>query len=450
MHKSARAIFSRWTPPLWPATFAGLMVGALIGGMTLQEHRVSEATALIRLYQPVDPNQIMTGTGTSPDLQQSYISGEITYLSSPGFANAVAKQLNETSPPRVSAIQSAQSSIISLSATRSNFGAAQRIVNAALKVYSDHVQQQTRERGQATIDAINEVISKLQAGTSTSNDPQARIQQLDAQRLAIEVQTRRAAPVQVVQPPTMEEVTRVPPWSLGAVGGGLIGGLLALAGALTRRKRVGVITAPSVLEGQIEHVLMPIVRLGALPESSHAYLRLARSLYAQLPSPRPGRILLVGASADSGTEYVAGLIAFAVEEHAPVCVVYLVDGVQTLDGVEALTEGATAVIDGGSVDTSPALPDEAKDASQIIIVAMIGRDVNESVRAASQLARGSDVPISAVCTRRSIRWRRRYARYKQQAKRAAEHPIDDARNLSRVAAAQSGRPLARAENRGRR
>src|SRR3954452_2212734 len=487
MRKTARVIVSRWTTPPWPATLAGILVGAAMGALTLHASGVSEATALVRIHQPIDPDQIMTGTAPSADLQQSYISGEIMYFTSPGFAEAVAKQLNETIPPDLSAIQDVKSSIISLSATEANFEEAERIVNAALKVYSDHLQQQTRERGQAAIDALDSVIGQRKVQLQDQsvpprthnpptpedvlllqhwlNDQQAPISQLVDQRLAIEVQTRRPAAVQVVQPPTETSVKDASHWSLGAVGGALIGGLVALAGALGWRKRVGVVTSPSALEGQIGHVLLPTVRLGAYTESSDAYAGLARSLYAQLPAPRSGRILLVGASADSGTEEVARLIAFAVAEHADVCV-HLLDRVQTFDGFESvvdrtdgatavtdggsldtspalpepladltdgvtvvtddgsldtspalpepladLTDGVTVVIDGGSLDTSPALPEAAEDSSQIIIVAMIGRDVNDTVRMASQLARDSDVPISGVCTCRRIRrasfaWRR--------------------------------------------
>jgi hypothetical protein len=389
----------------------------------------------------------MTGTAPSPDSQQIHTSDEITYLNSAGFADAVAKQLNETSPPRLSVIQDGQSSIVSLSATQADVEEAERNVNAALKVYSDHVQQQTRERGKAAIDALNDVISRLEVGdqsvtsptssTPTSNNQQAGIEQLVLQRLAIEVQTQRSAPLQVVQPPTERSVKGAPGWSLGAVGGGLIGGLLALAGTLAWRKRVGVITSPSALEGQIEHVLLPTVRLSAMTESRDAYAGLARSLYAQLPTPRSGRILLVGASADSGTEDVARLIAFAVAEHAHVSVAHLQDDAQTFDGLESLadpTDGATVVIDGGSLDTSPALPQAAEDASQIIIVAMIGRDVNDTVRMASQLARDSDVPISAVCTHRRIRRVRPSRRNNTHSRRAAGDLVADGRPIPQATA----------------
>ncbi len=444
MRKRTVTTIARWTTPLWLAALAGVVVGTAIGvGLTLHPGGASEATALVRVYQPVDPDQIMTGTGPSPAALQSYVSGEITYLTSHGFIDAVAKQLNQTSPLSLSATQQGQSTLIALSATQGDVPEAQRTVDAAIKVYSDHVEQQTRERGQAAIDALNGVISRLlqadsqstdgrAVASSTSDAPsdrQARIQQLELQRLAIEAQTRRAPAIQVVQPATNTPEKGAPRWSLGAVGGGVIGGLLALAGAAAWRKRIGVLTSPSALEGQFDHVLLPTVRLGALIESSAAYAGLALSLYAQLATPRSGRILLIGASADSGTAEVAGLLAFAAAEHAPVRVEHLRDHVNAYDGFTLsanLMDGATAIIVGGSIETAPALPQAAEKASQIIVVAMIGRDVLDTVSMASQLARTRDVPISAVATRGTLLTNKPARRHTSHPKHAAGDSIVDA------------------------
>jgi hypothetical protein len=420
MRKNAGAIFSRWVSPLWPVTLAGILIGAAIGASAAHGTSESQATALIRIYQPIDADHIMTGTAPTPESQQSYFWGEIAYLTSPGFADAVGKQLNETHPPRLSAIQDGQSSIVSLSSTQPNFVEAQQVVDAALKAYGDHTRQQVRERGQAAIEALNAGIDRLEGeatqarnqspgpqtdGVPTSDSQRTQIQQLDLQRLAIEAQMERPAALQVVQPTTQMPNTAATAWYLRAVGGGIVGGFLAFAGAYCWRKRVGVVISSSALDGQIERVILPTVRLGAHAESSDNYAGLARSLYAQLPSPRTGRLLVVGSSADSGTGEVTQLIAYAVAEHGPVGVGYLADEAQPLDGLESLadlTGEATMVIDGGSVDASPALLAAAEDASQIIVVVMIGRDFNEAVRVASQLVRGSDTPISAVCTRRGI------------------------------------------------
>jgi hypothetical protein len=70
-----------------------------------------------------------------------------------------------------------------------------------------------------------------------------------------------------------------------------------------------------------------------------------------------------------------------------------------LESPRGLGAEASTIIDGGSVGSSPALPEAAKMADQIIVVAMLGRDVRESVEVAAQLAGRSGVPVSAICTR---------------------------------------------------
>lgn len=412
MSRDGRRGISKLTTPMWPAILAGMVVGGLAGAaLSFQGNSGSEATALIRLYQPVDPDQIITGAAPSPDSQQSYISGEIAYLGSPGFNDAVAEQVDEPSPLSLTAVQDGQSSVISISATQPRDAAAQRVVGAALSVYREYAQQQNRQRGQEAIDAMTAVIDQLQsevvapaAGDPRPNDAQARVAQLDLQRLAIEVQTRRGAPIQVVQPPTVTREEGLPTWSLGAVAGALIGGLLTVAGILAWRRRAGVIATPDAAESHVELVLRPEVGLGGLSESKKYYLPLARNLYAQLPDPRSGRILVVGASVYSGSEAVAGLLAAALREHTPSQLVHLQGGSPIADVKSTSDPGdaATVVIDGGSVDTTPALPEAAAEATQIIVVIRLGHDTYDDVRVVSQLARRNDIPISAVCTRRGL------------------------------------------------
>jgi hypothetical protein len=415
MSRSGRDTFSRLTTPLWPAILTGMLVGGLVGALSYPVDNVHEAAALIRVYQPVDPDQILTTSATASDTQQSYISGEIAYLSSPGFRAAVAKQLNETTPPEVTATQDGQSSIISVSATQSDGPTAQRVVDAALNVYGDHAREQSRQRSREAINAITNVINQLEAPppadsnseqTDAPQDAQARIAQLDLQRLAIEVQARRGAPAQVVQPPTVSSETGAPRWSLGAIAGALLGGLLTIGAIVGWRRRAGVIVSPADLETEVQQLLRPVVSLSGLTSSNTSYLRVARNVYAQLPSARSGRILIVGASTDSGTDTVAGLVAAAVGEHAPTDVVRLSDEPHCARSARSRTDlddAATVVIDGGAVATTPALPDTVKEVNQIIVVVRLGRDVHDSVRVIAQLGRRYNIPISAICTRRGLR-----------------------------------------------
>lgn len=415
MRKRLRAVLAELTTPLWPAVLAGVLIGATVGALVFRGGPAIEAASLIRIYQPIDPDQIMTGAPPSPDAQQTYISGEVVFLNSPGFADAVAERLDETRPPRLTATQDAQSSIVRLSAIEPDFDAAQRIVGAALEVYSDHAQQQASERGEAALDALDGVISALKEtpsvpqnqgavppadGNQTVPSLPAHIQQLEVQRLGIQVQINRpAAALQIVQPPTQVPIEGAPSWFLKAVGGGLVGGLLVLGVAYAGRRRAGVVVSPSALEGEIEHVFLPTVRLGELAMASEDYAGLARSLYAQLPVPRTGRIVVVGASRFSGSSEIAQLIAFAAAEHKKVSEGYQTgDALGDFESLADLVDEATVITDGGSVDSSPALLAAVESATQIIVVVMLGRDLQEHVSMATQLGRGINIPISVVCT----------------------------------------------------
>jgi hypothetical protein len=312
----------------------------------------------------------------------------------------------------LSATQDAQSSIVTLSASDANFDGAARIVNAALKVYDGHARQLISERGKAAIDGINAILVREKTSPTdpapppgdTRTDRQTPTDQLQAQLYWIEVQTQRLTPFQVVSPPSETNTGGVPKWQLGVVGGALLGGLALLGGALVWRRRVGVVTSPSALDPVVQRVLVPTVALGRLAPGSAAHTALARTLNNQLSAARAGTILVVGASAESGTSDIARLIAAAGKEHSEV---RLVDLSGSPDSVEAfragLASGTASVIDGGSIDTSPLLPQAADVAGQVVVVARIGSDVIDEVRTTALLATDRDLPVCAVCTRGSSR-----------------------------------------------
>ncbi|MDT5010320.1 MAG: hypothetical protein QOH57_1937 [Mycobacterium sp.] len=414
MRTTLPTVVSRLTTPLWKPTVAGIFVGAVIGGLVLNAASTSEASALIRIYPPTDIAQTMTGSSPSPDPQQSYISGEIAYLNSPAFGQAVAKELNETDPPQLSATQDTQSTIVTFSASDANSADATRIVDAGLKVYESHAQQLIRERGQSAIDAINAILTKAAApdpappgpgDQSARIDRQTPTDQLQAQLYWIEVQTQRLAPFQVISPPAETPTEGVPKWQLGVIGGGLLGGLVFLAVALAWRRRVGVVTSPSALEGSADRVLSPTVPLAQLAPATAEYKTLARTLTNQIPVADSGTILVVGASSESGTSDVARLIATGVEERSGVRVISLLDSPESVEQLRSgpTAPGSTTVIDGGSIDTAAALPGAADAAAQVVVVAAIGRDVSADVRMATSLAHDRNLPVTAVCTKGASR-----------------------------------------------
>lgn len=433
MARRARSVLSRWLTPLWPATVVGIAVGATLGGMALQSSTVAPSvSALIRIDQPVDPNQILTTNAPSVESQQSYISGEIAFLSSPGFAGSLRTALNQADDPNLTATQDSQSSVITLSATAPTAAQATGVIDTALRLYSDHVVEQNRQREQAAIDALNGVINglrdQIRIAVEAPNAPpqydefgnlippppvpdttgfQDRINELQAQKLSLDVQMLRPPGVQVVQPPTQLPVSGVPHWWLGAVGGGLLGGLLALTLAIVWRQRSGVITSMGALEDEVAGVLWPVVRLrshGERAKVTNSEAENARAVYAQLPAARGACILVVGASAQSGTDGMARLLSFAAAEHGPVDTIRQRHANEVIERriLPRHRNSTTVIIDGGSLTNSSALPRAAGLATHIIIVAMIGFDTYRQARMVIKLARAHGVPVFAVGARR--RW----------------------------------------------
>ncbi|WP_220098528.1 Rossmann-fold NAD(P)-binding domain-containing protein [Mycolicibacterium anyangense] len=387
---------------------------------------------MIRIDQPIDPNQIMTTNTQASESQQSYISGEVAYLSSPGFRAALQTELAEPTKTTFSVSQDSLSSIVTLSSTAPSVPQAERVINTALKLYGDHVTQQNRERGQAAVDALSAAIDSLRdqlrtAGEAAAAPPEYdesgnplprpvvpdmtgvpdRINVLENQRLFISVQMLRSPGVQVVQQPTETPPTGVPRWWLGAIGGGLLGGIAALSFSIIWRKRTDVITSMAAFEGEVASVVWPVVRLhkrGERAKVTKAEAGSARAVYAQLPAARGACFLIVGASADSGTSGMARLLSFAAAEHG------LVETVRQRRAEEVLARplsprnrhSPTIVIDGGSLTNSSALPQAAATATHIIVVAMIGSDAYRQVRMVIQLARAHGVPVFAVGARRAL------------------------------------------------
>jgi hypothetical protein len=222
-----------WLP--WLTTLIGVMFGAALGIALHFANNAAGASALLRIDQPLEPEQVLGGYTPTEDTRQAYISGEIAYLTSGGFDETVAKELNETSTPDVSASQNGRSSIITVTASAATFPEAERIVNSAIKAYTDHVQQQRNERYQVALQSLDKTIDLLSADAERNA---TRLGELQAQRIELEVQAQRPPGIQVDQPPS-QTPRGFPGLTLGAIAGGVFGGLIALAATLRWRRYRG-------------------------------------------------------------------------------------------------------------------------------------------------------------------------------------------------------------------
>jgi hypothetical protein len=231
--------------------------------------------------------------------------------------------------------------------------------------------------------------------------PTDELVSLYLQRTALEVQVQRGPGVQVVQPPA-EQVSRgaLPTAELGVIGGALLGGLVALGGALAWRSRSGIITSLQQIGDRLHEQgirpIGPVIDLGSLRVDAAT----ARALYAQLAPASAGPILVVGTSAGSGSATVAKYLAHAVHERVSL----------PADGAGALLFDDTpwppdepvaipTIVDGGSLESTPALGKAAARASQVVVVAKLKYDVLSELGALVRAMSQYGVPVIAIGTR---------------------------------------------------
>ncbi|MFC6129410.1 GumC domain-containing protein [Mycolicibacterium llatzerense] len=392
MQQRRRTAISRWITPLWPITLVGIALGALIGAFAFAPSKDVTASTVIRVDEPIEANQIMLGTQPLLNTMPDYMSGELAYLSSPSYLDSVAKKLAKGTKPQVSASQAGKSNLVTLSATAANPDDARHVVDTAVTAFTGHIFDQNQQRYQASLDAVNAVIPKLEeaqrASEPNAGRPTDELVQLYFRRTSLEVELLRAPGIQTVEPTRITTSTGLLSSSaIGPIGGGLIGGIIALAGAMVWRTRSRTVTSVAQLDGEDRFALRPVLRLGEQVDEVAA-----RAVYAQLPLPRTGNILVVGASADSGSTAVARHIAFAAGEHGEVATADLINGDSDASSAE------TAILDGHTWST-PVAVETADNADHIIVVVRIGFDTADDVDIAARAIAHRDAPVSIVATR---------------------------------------------------
>lgn len=417
MHKRLRATVYGLLTPIWPAAVLGIVLGAIIGTLAALSVTASAATATtqVRIDPPVDPNQIITNSPMPADTLQGYLAGEVAYLSSTGFHDAVADKLGGADELTLTATQQGQAAIIAISATEPDAPAAQQAVDAALEVYNGHVYDLNKVRVQSALDAVDGAVVRLRqqalADAERLGVPfdeavfNERTSELDGKRVALESQINRAPGIQTVESTVSESSAGSSTQLLGGIGGGLLGGLLALGAALAWRSRSGVVSSPAQLQREVTPlpVIAPEVNIG----KSRRSLELARALYSQLPQPRTGVILVVGASDGSGSAEVARLLHGAAGEHGAAKSIGIAEltgkdtaAVRTaIDAAIAVEGQISVIVDGGSLTGSSQVIDVAERADQVLVVARIGHDTLAEVGLASNL---SAAPVAVACTRAGI------------------------------------------------
>ena len=349
------------------------------------------ASSVISVEVPISTNQLMTGTQTYSESLPDYLGGELDYLNSGGFHGTVAAKLSTSSAPDLAVTRSGKSDLFSVKATADSLEGARRVVDTAVAVYLDHLRHDNNSRYSSALAAIDAIASRIEANAVGEGvaAPTPDLVALHTARAALQVQLERAPGVVVVEPTSDGGSTASPPY--GTIGGGVLGALLALGAALVWRSRSGILTSrKQVGDGLAPCPVIPRRKSGVDDT-------IARSLYAVMPRPRTGRIVVVGASGNSETRTVADYVSFAAAEHGPVKNVDLAGGATDSVTTEAVED--TVVVDAGAWASSAAVTDAVDDASQIIIVARIGFDTSQSVAELCQAMSSRSAPLCVVCVK---------------------------------------------------
>ena len=362
------------------AAIIGACVGGLLGGLafgTLASD--TTATAFLRLKNPADLIAIAGGADQiTPDNQgntATFVAGEIAYLSGEGFSDAVAKKMAMDGPAELNVAQASESAVITISYSADSSSNAIRTVQTAIDLYREDLER----RADVQLRTILPTLAQWQQ--RDSSDPLRR-EQLAQVRESVELQSVEAATLMVVQPPLPNRPSTAQ-WVIGVFLGALLGGSAVMAFLLARRRRSGRGSLVKTITDGVDGVLLPAVDLDVPTRDDWAedHRRLARTLYAQCPSPGPSRVVLViGASDSSGARVVASLLEFAAGENQP------------------LADGATRVLLGGAVGDSTLSPDVIGSATDIVLVARLDVDTVPSALALRSATASSSAPVVAVFT----------------------------------------------------
>lgn len=384
---SALAAVTRGSANAWLVTMTvvalvGVAVGAALGAALYHpQDEAPTASAQIRLSPPVDLMAMATGASADQTATSAadYVTGEVAYLSGQGFAQALATRLRESGPVDFTVTQNATSPVVTLMAAGATPAEATRTVRSAIDLYATGL----RSRVDGQLASVSEAFKRWTA--EAAGDP-GRRSQIAALRSNVELQATRPGGLDVLAPPSPDTHPDTH-WPFGAVFGGLLGGVFALAALTGYRSRSGKVRSafdvvdavdPVALQG----IITPEVGLARLrrtdAESQTTRMHLARTLFAQCATPAGARIVVVGASAKSGSAQVAALLREA--------------------AAETHSEDGIAIVDAGALGESASIAAEIAGATEVILVARLNVDTMDSVAAVVAAARTHPGGVKAVVT----------------------------------------------------
>jgi hypothetical protein len=381
----------------------GLCAGALIGGLAFGAlPSDTTATAFLRLRNPADLIAIAGGASQiTPDNQgnsATFVAGEIAYLSGEGFAQAVAKKMAKDEPAKLNIAQASESAVVTISCSSKSDDEAIRTVQTAIDIYGQELAQRMDTQLRTILPTLSEWRQRDAA------DP---MRMLELQRVeeSVELQAAQASTLLVVQPPIPNHPSSQQ-WVIGVFLGALVGGSCGAAVLLARRRRSGRGSLVKTLTESVDGLLLPALDLEMPPRDAWAddQTRLARTLYTQCQSAGATRLILViGASATSGSSVVASLLEIAATEIGP--------GALSSGHHSSPTSAdppRTRVVSGGAVGDATLTPDVVGAATDIVLVARLESDtVAQALALRSATAASAALVVAVFTYRRGACFRKR-------------------------------------------
>lgn len=389
-----------WATRLTVGALLGAIVGGILGGVVFGAFGTeSTAVALIRLTPPPEFTAIATGADrTTPDTDvyiSQYLAGEVAYLSGTGFSRSVAANLGQSEPDEIDVLREIGSSVVAISSSADSDADAVRTVQTAIDVYRAQVAQRAERQLRPILPALDE----WEAAANAAGDaPRAR--QIQILRESLELQAGATANVTVLQPPTVDDVV-ARQWLIGAALGALIGGTAVPLGLMALRRRSGRVMSSAEVSAYVDGMMVPAVDLARVAPRSRSknLIALARTLYAQCPSPGRARtIVIVGASPSSGTSSIAWLFEKAAAETEPVRSIRLRD--ESTASFRPIAGDATLIIDAGAIGESALIGEVVRQATELIMVARLNADTVQQIQAVRSATASGDAPLVAVLTYR--------------------------------------------------
>ncbi|GAT11177.1 uncharacterized protein RMCN_4310 [Mycolicibacterium novocastrense] len=362
-----------WLAKLLIGAVIGALIGAIAGWLVFRTAATeSTATAYVRLLQPVDLTAVAASASqTTPDTMDNvrrYVTGEVAFLSGNGFAQVVARKVGQSEPVELEIEHDDDSAVVGISSSSDDGDAARRIVQAAVDVYAENLEQRVDGELRTIIPAFSEW---ERAARESGNV--GRAQEIQRLRENVLLQADSSSMV-ILQTPTVNSASGSD-WLMGALLGAVVGGAVVPLAMNSRRRRAGRVTTFDDLADFVDGTFYPAVEVGQSrdPFRDRAGATLARTLYAQCPSHGQSRVVvLIGASATSPTPVVLTLFEFAAGERGPTRTITL-----ARDDSAALApagEAATVLIDAGTIGTSRRIPEAIALATVVVVVAEIGVD----------------------------------------------------------------------------